>query len=161
MCIVNCTPHYYCSIFGFCGPMHNINAGIWIGSAGLCCHPFTCSSLTGIMSELINVSSKLPMDLVLFTYLFIYHHFVAWINFIVATVKILELVNRNERICIFVIDYLSVATVCCACALCCLSAVDECAAGPCQNGGTCVNGFAKYTCICQGSFTGVNCTRSK
>ena len=39
--------------------------------------------------------------------------------------------------------------------------VDECAAGPCQNGGTCVNAYAQYICHCSYSFTGVNCERRK
>ena len=35
--------------------------------------------------------------------------------------------------------------------------IDDCAPNPCQNGGSCVDGVASYTCTCAGGFTGVNC----
>jgi hypothetical protein len=34
---------------------------------------------------------------------------------------------------------------------------DHCAAGQCQNGGTCENEWESYTCHCPAGFTGVNC----
>lgn len=35
--------------------------------------------------------------------------------------------------------------------------VDECAASPCHNGGTCTNGSAGYTCACAPGFAGTTC----
>ena len=35
--------------------------------------------------------------------------------------------------------------------------IDECEGDPCQNGGTCVDGVAEYTCLCQLGYTGHNC----
>ena len=35
--------------------------------------------------------------------------------------------------------------------------IDECASSPCQNGGTCVDGFNSYTCNCDVGYRGVNC----
>ncbi|XP_053960263.1 protein eyes shut isoform X3 [Anastrepha ludens] len=34
---------------------------------------------------------------------------------------------------------------------------DECWSGPCQNGGTCIDGVAYYNCTCPDGFTGINC----
>jgi len=40
----------------------------------------------------------------------------------------------------------------------CYSVPDEhCAPNPCQNAGTCINGWAGYTCDCAPGFTGTNC----
>jgi len=36
-------------------------------------------------------------------------------------------------------------------------AADDCAGNPCQNGGTCVDGFDSYTCSCVGGYIGDNC----
>ena len=35
--------------------------------------------------------------------------------------------------------------------------IDECAASPCQNGGTCVDGVNSYTCNCEVGYAGKNC----
>ncbi len=35
--------------------------------------------------------------------------------------------------------------------------VDDCAANPCQNGGTCTDGDNSYTCACPDGFLGTNC----
>jgi len=35
--------------------------------------------------------------------------------------------------------------------------IDDCAAGPCQNGGACTDGVNKYTCSCAAGFTGPQC----
>lgn len=43
--------------------------------------------------------------------------------------------------------------------VCIISAVDECASNPCQNGGSCINGLGKYMCQCLDEFTGYNCER--
>ena len=42
-----------------------------------------------------------------------------------------------------------------------LSDVNECESNPCRNGGTCVNQWHRYSCMCQLGFTGYNCERSK
>ncbi|MFP6640799.1 MAG: calcium-binding EGF-like domain-containing protein, partial [Myxococcota bacterium] len=34
---------------------------------------------------------------------------------------------------------------------------DDCASNPCENGGTCIDDFASYTCSCEPGFEGVNC----
>merc|ERR1719400_2156533 len=34
---------------------------------------------------------------------------------------------------------------------------DECASNPCQNGGTCKDGFNTYTCTCVPGYTGHDC----
>jgi len=34
---------------------------------------------------------------------------------------------------------------------------NECSSNPCQNGGTCINGCAGYTCYCRHPFSGTNC----
>jgi hypothetical protein len=39
----------------------------------------------------------------------------------------------------------------------CATNLDECASNPCQNGGTCVDGIASYTCTCPAGWTGTNC----
>ncbi|XP_071514687.1 cubilin-like [Panulirus ornatus] len=36
-------------------------------------------------------------------------------------------------------------------------AVDECGSGPCQHGGTCIDGFRRYTCLCRSGWQGENC----
>jgi hypothetical protein len=38
-----------------------------------------------------------------------------------------------------------------------LADVNECASGPCQNGGSCVNGVNKYVCHCAAGFAGNQC----
>ena len=38
---------------------------------------------------------------------------------------------------------------------------NECASGPCDNGGVCTNGFNMYTCDCPDGFFGVRCEFSK
>lgn len=35
--------------------------------------------------------------------------------------------------------------------------IDECAAGPCQNGGTCTDGVASFTCACTPNYQGAQC----
>jgi len=35
--------------------------------------------------------------------------------------------------------------------------IDECESTPCQNGGSCTDGFASYTCACAAGYTGQNC----
>ena len=35
--------------------------------------------------------------------------------------------------------------------------VDDCAAGPCRNGGTCVDGLRSYSCQCPVGYKGANC----
>jgi hypothetical protein len=35
--------------------------------------------------------------------------------------------------------------------------IDNCAATPCQNGGTCMNGVNTFTCSCVGGYTGATC----
>ncbi|KAL3847744.1 hypothetical protein ACJMK2_018638, partial [Sinanodonta woodiana] len=35
---------------------------------------------------------------------------------------------------------------------------NECLESPCQHGGTCFNSDGSYTCLCTGSWTGLNCT---
>jgi len=39
--------------------------------------------------------------------------------------------------------------------------VDECAINPCRNGGTCVNDYGKYFCLCCSGFAGYDCERSE
>ncbi len=39
--------------------------------------------------------------------------------------------------------------------------VDECAIGPCQNGGQCVDLINAYRCNCAAGYTGRNCELSK
>ena len=39
--------------------------------------------------------------------------------------------------------------------------VDDCAAQPCHNGGTCIDGVNDYTCVCAVGFTGENCNIGK
>ena len=36
--------------------------------------------------------------------------------------------------------------------------IEDCAASPCQNGGTCVDGVNTYTCQCATGFTGSTCS---
>ena len=40
-------------------------------------------------------------------------------------------------------------------------AVDYCKDVTCNNGGTCVNQFNSFKCVCQGSFTGIFCDEGK
>jgi len=35
--------------------------------------------------------------------------------------------------------------------------IDECRAGACVNGGTCVDGINSYSCSCRAGYTGTNC----
>ncbi|XP_070564052.1 sushi, von Willebrand factor type A, EGF and pentraxin domain-containing protein 1-like [Ptychodera flava] len=37
------------------------------------------------------------------------------------------------------------------------SEIEECCSDPCRNGGTCIDGIARYDCICPPGFEGVNC----
>ena len=39
--------------------------------------------------------------------------------------------------------------------------IDDCAADPCLNGGTCTDGVNEYTCACAPGFTGDECQISK
>ena len=39
--------------------------------------------------------------------------------------------------------------------------VDDCASGPCLNGGTCTDDINRYTCKCAVGYSGLNCTTSK
>ena len=38
--------------------------------------------------------------------------------------------------------------------------VNECSSDPCQNGGTCTDGVASYTCACSSGFSGTDCETS-
>jgi Notch-like protein len=42
-----------------------------------------------------------------------------------------------------------------------ISDIDECAADPCTNGGTCVDKINDYTCNCVAGYTGKTCATSK
>ncbi|XP_047482510.1 LOW QUALITY PROTEIN: cubilin-like [Penaeus chinensis] len=35
--------------------------------------------------------------------------------------------------------------------------MNECASGPCRNGGTCIDGYMSYTCLCRNGWAGENC----
>ena len=35
--------------------------------------------------------------------------------------------------------------------------IDECATGPCQNGGSCTDQINDYTCACVDGYDGLNC----
>ncbi|XP_070562407.1 zonadhesin-like [Ptychodera flava] len=35
--------------------------------------------------------------------------------------------------------------------------IEECCSNPCQNGGNCIEGVARYDCICPSGFEGINC----
>ena len=37
------------------------------------------------------------------------------------------------------------------------SEIDECSAKPCQNGGSCIDAIAGYSCFCVSGYTGNNC----
>ncbi len=39
----------------------------------------------------------------------------------------------------------------------CVSDIDECASGPCQNGGTCMDGMNGYVCQCPPEWTDTHC----
>ena len=39
--------------------------------------------------------------------------------------------------------------------------IDDCALGPCQNGGTCMDGVNDYNCTCVVGYTGKNCSVGK
>ena len=39
--------------------------------------------------------------------------------------------------------------------------IDKCSPNPCQNGGTCTDGFNNYTCACVPGYNGVNCSSSE
>ena len=38
-----------------------------------------------------------------------------------------------------------------------VSDVDECSSNPCENGGTCIDGFNEYSCQCVPGYMGANC----
>ena len=38
--------------------------------------------------------------------------------------------------------------------------INDCMGKPCNNGGTCTDGIATYTCTCPGGFTGRDCETS-
>lgn len=40
----------------------------------------------------------------------------------------------------------------------CQTNIDDCAANPCQNGGTCADGVDSFTCTCATGYTGTTCT---
>jgi hypothetical protein len=42
-----------------------------------------------------------------------------------------------------------------------ISDIDECAADPCTNGGTCVDKINDYTCNCVAGYTDKTCATSK
>ena len=42
-----------------------------------------------------------------------------------------------------------------------ISDVNECLSGPCQNGGTCINGLSFFFCFCPSDYSGVTCGRRK
>ena len=39
--------------------------------------------------------------------------------------------------------------------------IDECASGPCQNGGLCIDGINQYVCRCIAGWAGTFCEESK
>ena len=39
--------------------------------------------------------------------------------------------------------------------------IDDCKESPCNNGGTCLDGVASYTCACPLGFVGLDCERSE
>ena len=39
--------------------------------------------------------------------------------------------------------------------------INDCAAKPCQNGATCIDGINNYTCLCADGFTDYNCSTSE
>ena len=39
--------------------------------------------------------------------------------------------------------------------------IDDCTENPCNNGGTCQDGIASYTCVCPLGFTGLDCETSE
>ena len=41
-----------------------------------------------------------------------------------------------------------------------ISDIDDCMENPCNNGGTCKDGVASYSCICPNGFTGQDCETS-
>ena len=43
----------------------------------------------------------------------------------------------------------------------CFLDIDDCKGNPCKNGGTCIDGEAKYTCSCKPGFNGDDCEKSK
>ena len=43
------------------------------------------------------------------------------------------------------------------CVCVCFSDIDDCADGPCNNGGTCIDGVNSYICDCIAGYTGANC----
>ena len=38
-----------------------------------------------------------------------------------------------------------------------LADIDECASSPCQNGASCADGVAAYSCVCPAGFYGARC----
>lgn len=39
--------------------------------------------------------------------------------------------------------------------------IDECASGPCENGGTCTDGINEFSCTCTIAWTGPTCTTGR
>ena len=39
--------------------------------------------------------------------------------------------------------------------------IDECAPGPCLNGGLCSDQIASYSCLCAAGYAGTNCGTSE
>lgn len=64
----------------------------------------------------------------------------------------LAVANHAAGLCTLLAQYELLDLCCAAC-----TAVDECASSPCENGATCVDGLATYTCECADGWTGIIC----